>query len=135
MEFCEGEERGIVPWADRGDKDGVFDGIAFLTELVENNFIVAPTVLMRKECLEKSGLFHVELPYAADWYMWCMLALYFDVVYLAEPMIRYRIHEGSLTAQYSEEYARKCVGDEVSVLWRIAREAERSKIPLASCRL
>jgi Glycosyl transferase family 2 len=129
IELHQGKEMGIVRWADLGDEDCVWNDTSFLMQLIQDNRIVAPTVLMRKECLDKVGLFQVDLPFASDWYMWCMLAMHYDVAYLSEPMVCYRFHEESLTALYSREYARICVADELSVLWQVGHQAERAGIP------
>jgi glycosyltransferase involved in cell wall biosynthesis len=130
IELNQGKEKGIVGWADLGDENRIWKETSFLTQLIRYNCIVAPTVLMRKECHEKVGQFQVDLPYASDWYMWCMLAMHYGVAYLSDPMVCYRVHEESLTSLYSGgEYARICVGDELSVLWRVGRDAELAHIP------
>jgi glycosyltransferase involved in cell wall biosynthesis len=129
VELHQGKEKGIVRWADCGDEDRIWDGTSFLMQLIQANCIVAPTVLMRKECHDKVGLFQPELPFASDWYMWCMLAMHYDVAYLSAPMVCYRVHEQSLTSLYSGEYVRICVGDELSVLWRVGRQAECASNP------
>jgi hypothetical protein len=79
---------------------------------------------MRKECLNRVGMFPIDLPYAADWYLWIMLAMSFGVGYLAEPMVFGRVHQDSLTTQQNREFARICVGDELAALWRLRRRAE-----------
>jgi glycosyltransferase involved in cell wall biosynthesis len=128
--FCrgielEGEiERGVMKWADCGDQDCTWNDSTFVLRLLESCCIAFSCVMLRKECLNRVGMFPVDLPYAADWYLWIMLAMHSQVSYLAEPMVFSRVHERSLTTQQSREYARICVGDELSVLWQTAHEAE-----------
>jgi glycosyltransferase involved in cell wall biosynthesis len=128
VELHQGKEKEIVPWADCGDEDCIWNDTSFLMRLIQTNCIVAPTVLMRKAGHDKVGLFQPDLPFASDWYMWCMLAMQYDVAYLSDPMVCYRVHEESLTTLYSRDYARICVGDELTVLWRVGREAELANI-------
>jgi glycosyltransferase involved in cell wall biosynthesis len=123
IEIRQGKEAGIARWADHGDEDQIWNGPSFLATMVQDNRITAPTVMMRKESFDKVGPFQIELPFASDWYMWCILALHFDVAYLADPMVCYRFHDDSLTTQYSSDHARICIGDELAVLWRIGQEA------------
>jgi hypothetical protein len=120
------KETGIAPWADCGDQDRIWNDKSFFTHLLKDNCIVACTVLVRKECYQKVGMFHLELPFASDWHMWAMLAMHYDVAYLAEPMLTSRVHGESLTSLYAKEYTRICVGDELSVLWILSNEAEHS---------
>ena len=126
-------ETGIAQWADCGDQDRIWNDKSFFTHLLKDNCIVACTVLVRKECYQKVGMFHVELPFASDWHMWAMLAMHYDVAYLSEPMLTSRVHGESLTSLYAKEYTRICVGDELSVLW-ILRNRSRSFWPFLSAR-
>lgn len=118
------KERGIIRWADCGDHDCTWNDSTFVLRLIESCCIPFSCVLLRKECLNRVGMFPIDLPYAADWYLWIMLAMHYRVSYLAEPMVFSRVHQDSLTSQQSREYARICVGDELSVLWRVGHEAE-----------
>jgi len=121
------KEGGIVRWADCGDQDCTWNDATFALRLIESSCIAFSCVLMRKECLNRVGMFPIDLPFAADWYFWIMLAMHYGVSYLAEPMVFSRVHQDSLTTQHGREYARICVGDEFSVLWRAGRQAERAQ--------
>jgi glycosyltransferase involved in cell wall biosynthesis len=118
------EEAGICQWADRGDQDHIWKGGTFFHPLIEANCIVASSVLVRKECYPQPGPYQLDLPFASDWYTWCMIAMRCDVAYFAEPMVCVRIHEQSLTTLYSRDHARICIGDELSVLWHVGHQAE-----------
>jgi glycosyltransferase involved in cell wall biosynthesis len=128
--FCRGielegeQEKGIIKWADCGDQDCTWNDSTFVLRLMESCCIAFSCVMLRKECLNRVGMFPIDLPYAADWYLWIKFAMHYRISYLAEPMVFSRVHEGSLTTQQGREYARICVGDEFSVLWRAGREAD-----------
>lgn len=123
------KERGVVWWADLGDQDCTWNNSTFVPRLIESNCIAFSSVLLRKECLNHVGMFPVDLPYAADWYLWIMLAMHYSVRYLAEPMVFSRVGQDSLTSQQSREYARICLGDELSLLWRVRHEAKLAQDP------
>jgi hypothetical protein len=122
-ELHEGEETGIARWADCGDEDTVWKEPNFLIRLIDANCIVASSVMMRKSSVEKVGLYPIDIPFACDWYLWCMLAMHDEVAYLAEPMVCCRFHEQSLTTQYSQDHTRICISDELTVLWRVGQQA------------
>lgn len=124
IEFDGEKERGKIWWADCGDQDCTWNDSTFVLRLIEFNCIAFSCVLLRKECLNRVGMFPTDLSFAADWYLWIMLALHYRVCYLAEPMVVSRVHEDSLTSQQSREYARICVGDELGVLWRVGHEVK-----------
>jgi hypothetical protein len=123
------EEKGICQWADCGDENHIWTDGTFFHRLIEGNCIVACSVFVRKECYPKQGPYQLDLPWASDWYVWCMIAMYYDVAYLSEPMVGVRIHEESLTSLYSQDYARLCIGDELGVLWHVGHQAELAGSP------
>jgi glycosyltransferase involved in cell wall biosynthesis len=128
VELHEGKETGIARWADHGDEDHIWKDGSFFHRLIEANRVVACSVFVRKECYPKPGPYQLDLPWASDWYVSCMIAMHFDVAYLSEPMVTVRIHEQSLTAQCYRDHARLCIGDELGVLRRVEREAELAGI-------
>jgi len=117
-------EIGVAQWTSCGNKDRIWDGPSFLMRLIEGDCIVLSSVMVRKECYEKYGMFSLEMPHANDWYLWCVLALHYQVAYLAEPMLFVRIHEESLTSEFNRGGDPICAIDELNVLWRVARLAE-----------
>jgi glycosyltransferase involved in cell wall biosynthesis len=92
-----GHEKEVVDWAALERPDSIFDGRKFLYWLLMKNCILAPAVLARAECYRTIGPFPLDMPYAGDWYLWCAFALHYDVAYLAEPMVNYRLHSRSMT--------------------------------------
>ena len=123
------EERGICRWADCGEEDRIWSDRSFFLHLIEGNCIVASSVMVRKECYPNSGPYQLDLPFATDWYIWCLVALHWGVAYFSEPMVYLRIHEESLTALYTQDHARICIGDEVGTLLRVGEEAKQAEQP------
>jgi glycosyltransferase involved in cell wall biosynthesis len=136
MELQGGREVGVARF-DYGNEDRIWDGPAFLPRLIRCNCIAQSSGMMRKECFEKVGLFPLDLPYAADWYLWCVLALHYRVAYFAEPMVWCRVHEESLTTLFNRGAAPVGIVDELNVLWRVSRQAELAGILSlrAACKL
>jgi len=64
------------------------------------NFICAPSVMARKECFDRLGRFDVRLPFTSDWEMWMRICLFYDLAYIAEPLIKCRLHSTNVSNQY-----------------------------------
>jgi Glycosyl transferase family 2 len=80
---------------------GVHAGARLLDQLLQGgNTVCAPSVVLRRDCLEALGPFDGRLPYTADWEMWMRVAAFFDVGYLREPLVKYRRHEFSETLKF-----------------------------------
>jgi glycosyltransferase involved in cell wall biosynthesis len=58
------------------------------------------TVLVRRECLEKVGLFDENLPAAEDIDLWIRLAKHYKFDYLKEALVLYRVHSKSITLNH-----------------------------------
>src|SRR5262249_48829682 len=119
IELRDNEERGIVTWANCGNQDRIWNGRSFLTQLIQGNCIVMSSSLVRKECYDKIATIPLDLPFASDWYMWCVIAMYYDVAYFAEPMVYFREHEASLTSSFTRGVDPVGIRDEVNVLFRV----------------
>lgn len=66
-------------------------------ELLINDFIVTSSVVARKACFEKVGLFDPEFRSASDFDMWIRISENFGFDYVEEPLVRYRIHQNSIS--------------------------------------
>jgi glycosyltransferase involved in cell wall biosynthesis len=64
-------------------------------ELCLSNFINTPSVLLRKECIDKVGLFNENIKYIEDWFYWITLAHHFRFIYIDAPLVKYRVHSNS----------------------------------------
>lgn len=65
--------------------------------LLIQNVICAPTVMVRRECFERLGTFSEHYKFVLDWDMWLRIATVYDVGYINEPLVGYRIHPGQET--------------------------------------
>jgi hypothetical protein len=108
----------------KNDRDRIFPGHVLLKKLLRSNFILAASGMVRRECYEKISVFPLDLPYAGDWYLWCVFALHFDVGYFADPMVCYRKHELSMTNALFQKSAEICCEEDVGVVWRVKQKAD-----------
>lgn len=65
-----------------------------LKSLFLNNYICHQSVLVKRECFDKLGLFDEQLELFSDYDMWLRIAGEFDIGYLDTPLVKKRIHEG-----------------------------------------
>lgn len=66
-----------------------------LHELALYNRVIASSVLVRRECFDKVGLFNPNYFGSGDWEMWFRIAEQYDFGHLSEPLTFYRVHSGS----------------------------------------
>ena len=111
-------------YGSHGPADALFAGRKFLRTLAEGNSVPAPAGMVRRSCYERISMFPLDLPFAGDWYLWSAFALFADVIYLAEPMVSYRVHTANMTLDFKRR-TDALVRDEIEVLWRMKRLAER----------
>jgi glycosyltransferase involved in cell wall biosynthesis len=65
--------------------------------LVKNTIGTPSTVLIKRACLEYSGLFDETIFYGVDHDFYLRIAKHFHFEYIAAPLVQYHIHENSLT--------------------------------------
>jgi glycosyltransferase involved in cell wall biosynthesis len=130
VELCNGGEKAVLPYSVVAHRDTAFKGHDFLQTLLNSDVVIASSGMVRRECYEQLGAFPLDMPYAGDWYMWCLFALYYDVGYIAEPLVNYRGHDLSMTNQLKNKAMRILVDDELTVLWRIKKLAEQAGHPM-----
>jgi glycosyltransferase involved in cell wall biosynthesis len=127
VEIRNGQYTSVVAYSAHKDRDTIYGGHQFLSKLLYSNSVVAASVMVRKTCYDTLGVFPLDLPYAGDWYLWCLFSLYHNVAYVSEPSVGYRIHERSMTESLVEQGAQVCVQDDLAVLWRIKEQAEKAR--------
>ena len=100
------DERGTIVevntnFGKKLEADHIESGHTFLSRsLLGSNLINASTVMMRREVYQKVGGFDARLGFTADFEYWMRAALYYDVFFLANPLMKYRTHFGAATEQY-----------------------------------
>lgn len=129
--FCPGHglldshDTGLMEWTVYRDRDTILKGQEFLNDLLDCNFILAPSGLVRRQCYEQLGKFPEDMPYGGDWYLWSLFALHYDVAFIREPLVDYRLHDLSMTNLLRQQNIRACVEDDLALPVRIWREAMR----------
>jgi glycosyltransferase involved in cell wall biosynthesis len=67
--------------------------------LLLHSCVVGPpsAALIRREALDRVGLFDPRFSQCADWDMWLRLAEAGPIVYVEEPLVRYRVHASNMS--------------------------------------
>jgi len=78
-----------------------YEGYVINNLLVEN-FVPVLSVIVRKKCLEKSGLFKEGMKHCTDYEMWLRCAKFFKFGYVNEVIVSYRIHEKGISQNIEE---------------------------------
>lgn len=60
--------------------------------LLKENFIGSPTLLIRRECFKRAGLFDTTLTSSQDWDMWLRISRYYKFDYVNEIVAKYYVH-------------------------------------------
>jgi len=68
--------------------------------LLKNYVGTTSTPLLKRECIEKVGLFDENLPSAQDWDMWIRISKYFNFKYIPKPLVKYNIHQLTISKNY-----------------------------------
>jgi len=66
-----------------------------LKQLLVTNFISNSTVMMRRDVFLQYGGLNESLPGVEDWSLWLRVCADYELGYLPEPLVRYRIHRQS----------------------------------------
>jgi len=98
-----GNDRGFNPYFGKiKQHDALERGHDFVTRNLETGHDVpAPSVMIRKECYARLGGFSERLPYSGAYEYWMRIALHYDVMYLAMPLIKYRMHSAWGTGRFT----------------------------------
>ena len=65
--------------------------------LVDGEFFVPSSVVARRECFERVGLFDERLRGSEDWDMWLRVAQEYRFAGIARPLVNYRIHGSNMS--------------------------------------
>ncbi len=74
------------------------DGNIFSLILTKNFVGTVSTVLIKKECFEKAGVFDESLPSCQDWDMWIRIANRYQFKYIAEKLVRHYFQATSISS-------------------------------------
>jgi len=80
------------------------NGIEQFKMNIQGNRIYCPTVMVRRECYDTLGVFDDNFQYCPDWEMWLRIALKFDVAYISQPLLHYRVHGDNTTFSFNKTY-------------------------------
>jgi len=69
---------------------------------LRGNFIPAPSVLIRRSCYEKVGLYNEDIPYE-DWDMWLRISQYYEFAFSDQTTTLYRVVPSSLVRTMSKQ--------------------------------
>lgn len=75
---------------------------ACLRLLLRKNFINVSTALIRRDVFDAIGFFDEKDWLCADYDMWLRIAERYDILWVPEPLIRYRVHPGQLSRKGAE---------------------------------
>jgi len=77
---------------------------ALLLELLLGNLLATPTMIVRRSCFAKIGLFNVELRTGEDWDLWLRLAARFHSIYVPQllTVCRVELNSGKYPVQLLE---------------------------------
>jgi glycosyltransferase involved in cell wall biosynthesis len=79
--------------------------------LLDGEFFVPSSVVTRRDCFDRVGLFDERLRGSEDWDMWLRVARQHAFAGIAEPLVNYRIHGQNMSAspEYMLRYQRMVV--------------------------
>lgn len=97
VKIMDGDGEPLPDWRPLFAEDTVELRASAFRELVLQNYIAAPSVMVRRAAYDVVGPYRNDLVSGEDWEMWLRIALYGDLAYTAQPVARYRWHPRSLT--------------------------------------
>jgi len=89
--FIGHNQDGTIKGSDRAPK---FGGDV-LSKLIVDNFIGTSTVMVRREVFLEVGGFDDSLRALQDWDLWLRIANHYEIAYLPEPLVQYRVRPSS----------------------------------------
>ena len=108
-------------------KTSILDGHEVLKEHVYDNFVRFPTVMIRRECYDKVGMYTNKFRFGPDWNMWMRIELHpYKVAYLEEAYAEYRKHAGTDTTFLVSRG--ETTIDDYKVITDILKEASQKNI-------
>lgn len=119
--FEEQPELGMIYCAYEGTKrDGTVIRVPFgatsieelqgrmYRSLLQQNVIGAPTVIVRRECLDKSGVFDDNLTCLEDWELFLRISKEYEIGCVNEALVIADIHEGGVSSGVGGYFYTRC---------------------------
>ena len=78
---------------------GTIAGNVF-AEILQRNIIDCPSVLVRRQCFDRVGLFDRTLRAVEDWDMWIRIASHYAFAVTQEPLVYYRQHSHNMSKNW-----------------------------------
>jgi lipopolysaccharide biosynthesis glycosyltransferase len=76
--------------------------------MLERNTIGAPTVLMRRECLEKTGIFNEKLSALEDWELFLRISKEYEIAYLDEALVKVHPQNDGVSLNVAGYFEARC---------------------------
>lgn len=73
-----------------------------INDILPENFLVTSSLLFRKSCFKKLGVFDERFPFGEDFDMWIRIASRYKFDFISEPLVKYAIHKQKITFNYSK---------------------------------
>lgn len=90
-------------WQKTHSLNSIFTGKYYLKVLYSHwNIISMPSVMIRRNLLEKTGVFDNNTHFLCDWHLWMRLCLFCDIYYLNDKYVKYRIHTSNTISDSKE---------------------------------
>jgi hypothetical protein len=94
-----GNRKTHVPFSYVAQKEGNVHG-----QLLKSNFICNPSVVVRKECFERVGMFDNAMPRLQEWEFYIRLSRYYDFKYVDKPLVvAYNDTPGNISSSRARE--------------------------------
>lgn len=68
-----------------------------LNSLLNGNFVTTPTVIIKKDCFDKAGMFDENLPRLQDWDLFIRIAKYYEFRFINEPLLSSYVQKDSIS--------------------------------------
>lgn len=78
-------------------------------QLLQRNVIGGPTVVMRKECIDKVGAFDETLTCLEDWELFLRIAESYEIGYVKECLLIANINEGGVSSRVGGYFQARCM--------------------------
>lgn len=78
------------------------DKIGLLTNLRSENHINGCTVMMKRQVFSSIGFFNEKLKYTQDYDFWLRAVQNYELYYLHEPLVKYRVHDQMGTRRFTD---------------------------------